>query len=70
MAVESVCHENFKLHDAYHDINSIFQRGKMVQQNKIDKIHQAQEAIKTMAQKRVHIEKLSLPFGWQQLQFA
>lgn len=51
-------------------LEDIFEFGKVLNESKQQKVQSAHAAIETLVQKRINSFALSLPFGWEEVQFV
>jgi len=60
----------FSTTESVYRLEDIFEFGKVLNESKQQKVQSAQAAIETLVQKRINSFALSLPFGWEEVQFV
>lgn len=60
----------FNTRENVYRLEDIFEFGKILNENKQQKVQSAHAAIETLVQKRINSFALSLPFGWEEVQFV
>ncbi|PIK15978.1 hypothetical protein [Halobacteriovorax sp. JY17] len=60
----------FTTREEVYRLEDIFEFGKILNESKQQKVQSAHAAIETLVQKRINSFALSLPFGWEEVQFV
>ncbi len=61
---------SFSSTEEVYRLEDIFEFGKNLNKSKQQKVQSAHAAIETLVEKRINSFALSLPFGWEEVQFV